>query len=75
MAATLPAEVGDPALVARVLGELGESYLNFQVSAKREATQRAELGAAPEVVAAVPYFDTDIFDLGGLVRMGEQLWR
>ena len=75
VAAALPRGVGDEALVARVLEEVGESFLHFQVSAKREATQRAELGAAPDVVASVPYFDTDIFDLAGLVRMGEQLWR
>ena len=36
---------------------------------------RAELSAAPEVIAAVPYFDTDITDLAGLLQLGEQLWR
>ena len=30
---------------------------------------------APEVLVAVPYLDEDIHDLGGLVRLGEQLWR
>ncbi len=74
LAATLPVEVGEPAMVARVLREIGESFLNFQVAAKREATQRAELGAAPEVVASVPYFDTDIYDLSGLARLGGELW-
>jgi hypothetical protein len=73
--AVLPADVGDPAQVERVLGELGESFLNFQVVAKREAEQRAELSSVPDVVAAVPYLDSDIFDLGGLVAVGEQLWR
>ncbi len=42
---------------ARVLTEVGESFLNYQVVAKREAEQQAELGAVPEVVATVPYFD------------------
>jgi hypothetical protein len=28
----------------------------------------------PEVVAAVPYFDSDIHDLAGLLRLGESLW-
>jgi anion-transporting ArsA/GET3 family ATPase len=74
LAATVPAEVGEPAMVARVLREIGESFLNFQVAAKREATQRAELGSAPEVVASVPYFDTDIYDLSGLARLGDELW-
>jgi hypothetical protein len=29
---------------------------------------------SPEVVATVPYFETDIFDLSGLLRLGEQIW-
>ena len=68
--------VGDPAQVARVLREVGESFLNFQVVAEREAETRAELAAAPEVVvAAVPYFDSDIYDLTGLIRLGDKIWR
>jgi anion-transporting ArsA/GET3 family ATPase len=61
--------------VARVLHEVGTSFLNFQVVAQREAETRAELAAAPDVVAVVPYFDTDIYDLSGLVRMGQTIWR
>jgi anion-transporting ArsA/GET3 family ATPase len=64
----------DPAMVERVLRETAESFLNFQVVAQREATQRQELGASPEVVAAVPYFETDIYDLAGLLRLGERIW-
>ncbi|MGH9182760.1 MAG: ArsA family ATPase [Acidimicrobiales bacterium] len=75
VAAALPDEVGDGDLVHRVLAEIGESFLNFQVAAMREAEQRSELALAPEVVATVPYFDTDIDDLGGLARMGDQIWR
>ena len=75
IAAKLPAAVGEPADIARVLREVGESFLNFQVVAKREAEQRAELAAAPDVVATAPYFETDIFDLGGLCRLGEAIWR
>jgi anion-transporting ArsA/GET3 family ATPase len=66
---------GSTEQVARVLKEVGESFLNFQVVAAREAEQRAEMSAAPEVVASVPYFDRDIYDLGGLLLMGERLWR
>ncbi len=75
LAAALPAELGQPDLVARVLKEVGESFLNFQVVAKREAEMRAELSAAPEVVATVPYFDQDITDLAGLLALGEKIWR
>jgi anion-transporting ArsA/GET3 family ATPase len=66
---------GSPEQVARVLHEVGESFLNFQVVAKREAEIRAELSAVPDVVASVPYFDHDITDLAGLLRLGEQIWR
>jgi anion-transporting ArsA/GET3 family ATPase len=75
VAAALDPSVGDPAQVSRVLGELGESFLNFQVVAKREAEQRAELGVVPDVVASVPYLDSDVFDLAGLVAVGRALWR
>jgi len=74
VAAGLPAEAGVADQVARVLREVGESYLNFAVVAKREAEQRAELAAAPDVVATVPYFETDIYDLAGLLGLGRQLW-
>jgi anion-transporting ArsA/GET3 family ATPase len=74
LAARVPGD-GSPEQVARVLREVGESFLNFQVVAKREAEIRAELSAAPEVVASVPYFDHDITDLAGLLQLGEQIWR
>jgi anion-transporting ArsA/GET3 family ATPase len=64
----------NPQLVAPVLREIGESFLNFQVVAKREQEQRAELAHAPDVVATVPYFDTDIYDLAGLLDLGRQIW-
>jgi len=64
----------DAADVARVLDEVAESYLRFSVVAQREAEQRAELAASPEVVASVPYFESDITDLGGLLRLGAKIW-
>ncbi|MFN8018109.1 MAG: ArsA-related P-loop ATPase [Acidimicrobiales bacterium] len=68
-------EAGDPEATARVLRTIGESFLNYQVVAKREAEQRAGLARSPEVVAAVPYFDADIHDLAGLLALGDQIWR
>ncbi len=75
LAAALPDGLGDRSQVARVLGEVGDSFLNFAVVAKREAEQRAELARAPDVVVSVPYFDTDIYDLPGLLRLGHALWK
>jgi anion-transporting ArsA/GET3 family ATPase len=68
-------KMADAELVSRVLREVGESFLNYRVIATQEAEQRAELSRKPELVASVPYFDTDIHDLAGLLRLGEQIWR
>ncbi len=64
----------DIAQVERVLREIGESYRNFSVVAKREAEQKSELARSSQLVVTVPYFETDIYDLTGLVRLGEKLW-
>jgi anion-transporting ArsA/GET3 family ATPase len=74
LAAKLGPDLGDAALVRRVLVEIAESFLRFQVVAQREAEQRGELAVAPEVVATVPYFEVDIYDLAGLLRLGERIW-
>ena len=74
LAGTLGPDVGDAAALERVLIEISESFLNFQVVAQREAEQRAELAVSPEVVASVPFFDTDIADLTGLLRLGQHIW-
>jgi anion-transporting ArsA/GET3 family ATPase len=75
IAASVGDEVGPAPAVARVVREVGNSFLNYQVVATREAEQRAELARTPEVVASVPYFDADIHDLAGLIRLGEAVWR
>ena len=75
-AAELPASLGAPEQVARVLQEVGESFLNFQVVAKREAEIRAELERrAGGRGRRCPYFDHDITDLAGLLELGQQIWR
>jgi anion-transporting ArsA/GET3 family ATPase len=66
--------VGEPREVARVLKEVAESFLNFAVVARREAEQQAELAVAPEVVASAPFFDTDVYDLRGLLDLGARIW-
>jgi anion-transporting ArsA/GET3 family ATPase len=65
------ADVGQ---VQLVLTEVAESFLRFQVVAQREAEEQASLGRIPDVVATVPYFETDIYDLAGLLRLGERIW-
>jgi anion-transporting ArsA/GET3 family ATPase len=73
------ADPGDEVLrdqdnLRRVLTEVAESFLNFRIVAIREGEERAHLATAPEVLATVPFFDTDIYDLAGLVRLGQQIW-
>ena len=74
-AAVAPVVRADEAQVARVLHEVGASFLNFQVVARREAEIRAELARTPDVVAIVPYLDQDVIDLDGLLRLGDHIWR
>ena len=64
----------DAAQLERVLAEIGQSYLDYRLVAQREAEQRAELATAPETLVSVPYFDTDVYDLQGLLHLGDKLW-
>jgi hypothetical protein len=57
-----------------VLRTVGDSFRNFAVVAKRESELRGELGRQPEVVATVPTFEVDIYDVAGLARIGEHLF-
>jgi len=64
----------DPGTAGRVLATIGESFLNFEVAAKRETELRAELGRLSAPVLRVPAFEEDIHDLPGLARLGECLF-
>jgi anion-transporting ArsA/GET3 family ATPase len=64
----------DPVVAGRVLAEVGESFLNFGIVARREAEQQAELRDAPDILVTVPFFDADIYDMGGLLQLGAQVW-
>jgi anion-transporting ArsA/GET3 family ATPase len=64
----------DPDVAARVLEDVSESFLNFGVVARREAEQQAELKGTPDLLITVPYFDADIYDMDGLLRLGAQVW-
>jgi len=68
------AELADAPRTARVLRTIGESFKNFAVVATREAELKTELGRVPDVVANVPNFEVDIYDVGGLARIGNALF-
>jgi anion-transporting ArsA/GET3 family ATPase len=65
----------EPDQLHRVLREVAENFIRFQLVAPRAAEQEAALGRVAGVVASVPYFDDDIHDLAGLLRLGERMWR
>jgi anion-transporting ArsA/GET3 family ATPase len=67
-------ELADAARTARVLRTIGDSFKNFAVVAKREAELKTELSRVPDVVANVPNFEVDIYDVSGLARIGDCLF-
>lgn len=66
--------LADRERVARVLRTVGESFRNFEVVARREQELRQRFRMEAEVVARVPYFESDIHDLAGLAEMGSRLF-
>ena len=73
-AAVVGAAIGEDPRLPRVLATMAASFSDYQMAAAREADQRAELGELAGLVAAVPYFDHDITDLGGLLELGATIW-
>jgi anion-transporting ArsA/GET3 family ATPase len=69
-----PLDGCDPALVERVLKEVGTNFINMSVVAKREASQRSELARYPSVVASVPELAEDVHDLTGVLEVGRHIW-
>ena len=74
VAATGVEGLADPASVSRVLSTVGDSFQNFAVVARREQELELQLPIVPEVVARIPYFEVDIYDLRGLTQMGAYLF-
>ncbi|MGH9022932.1 MAG: ArsA-related P-loop ATPase, partial [Acidimicrobiia bacterium] len=68
-------DLADAALDSRLLATIAESFLNFEVVAKREADLRAQLSGQPELTVRVPCFEADIHDLEGIARASSWLFR
>ena len=64
----------DVVQLGRVLAEVGRNYLDYRVLARREEEQLSELAAVREALSSVPYFERDVYDLEGLLRVGDHLW-
>lgn len=63
----------DPALMARVLAEIGESFLDYGIAAARQQDLRADLAEIPQTLASVPYLASDVVDIGGLSAIAAEL--
>jgi anion-transporting ArsA/GET3 family ATPase len=74
VAAAVADRVADSEQVARVLNEVGESFLNYRLVAARQAEEAARLSAGTDVCASVPFLEGDVHDLRGLVALGEHVW-
>lgn len=63
----------DPVLMARVLEEIGESFLDYGIAAARQQDLRTDLAEIPQTMATVPYLAGDFVDLGGLAQVASEL--
>lgn len=62
--------LSDPATVARVLEEIGQSFRDYRRVAAREAELLAQLSAAHQVAVTVPHLARDVTDLPALGEVG-----
>ena len=69
-----PVVGAEPAMVQRVLGEVGARFHDFGVVAARQAEREAELRDLCPLVVSVPWFDNDVDDLSTLARVGMSAW-
>lgn len=74
LAGILPDRLGEPDQIGRVLQEVGRSFANFELVARREAELLAEMSAAHEITAAVPHLTTDVVDIAGLLEIGRHVF-
>ena len=65
----------DPAVIQRILGEVGERFHDLAVVGSRELERRVELERIAPLSVAAPLLDNDVHDLGGLLELGYHLWR
>lgn len=60
--------------LSHILDEVGTSFLNYQLVARRESEQRNALEKRSGLCVVVPYFEQDIASLDGLIQLGEIIW-
>ena len=75
LAKQIGGDLGESEQVARVLREIGESFLNFQVVAKREAEQPRRAVRRTRGRGVCPVLRPRHLRPAGLLRLGDQIWR
>lgn len=75
VAAALDGVDADAEDVARVLTQVADSFLGYQIVARRESELRRDFAGLADVVAGVPYLSDDVHDLRGLLELGRAVWR
>jgi anion-transporting ArsA/GET3 family ATPase len=73
-AAALDSPDTDPAALARVLEEVGTSFLRFRHVARREAELLAGLAREHDVTACVPHLTRDVTDVAALLELGSHIF-
>lgn len=63
----------DDAVVAGVLREVSERFLDFAVAAARQTELRQQMEESATAVATIPFLDEDVVDLSGLGRVADLL--
>jgi len=66
-------EAGDADQVARVLHEVGRSFVNFERVARRETELLATMTRRGAAAATVPHLSGDVTDVAGLLEIGRYL--
>ena len=59
--------------MARVLEEIGESFLDYGIAAARQQDLRSDLAEIPQTMATVPYLANDVVDISGLASIATPL--
>jgi len=65
---------GNVAQVERVLQEVGRSFANFELVARREAETLERIAKGTALIARVPHLSDDVGDLEGLLEIGRYVF-
>ena len=64
----------EPETLARVLGEVGQSFLDYATLAAREAELALRLSRKAELTVSVPHLNGDVAGLDDLLELGRASW-